>query len=205
MLKMKKYLVILFCLPALLLHAQEEPNPSFWDQTEFKVGYVGNLLWNNGLNVGAEKIWKEKIKTKVRKTKEKRISNQLLFTGNLGFTNNFASKTDFGAYTNYGLTWRRTNTKGKQLSIAFNPFGYYRSFLPETYRVRGDEVKKVFLPGRSYYAPSFSIEFGKNREGKKLTGRYIGMNVMFRTPYNAGTLPTFLLQYGYRFTYNRKK
>lgn len=40
---------------------------SFINKTEFKVGYTGNLLWNNGLNLGAEYLWKEKVKTKERK------------------------------------------------------------------------------------------------------------------------------------------
>jgi hypothetical protein len=89
--------------------------------------------------------------------------------------------------------------------MSFNPLGYYRSFLPETYEVKGDEVTKVLFPGRSYYAPSFSIGLGKLRKGKKLTGRYFNINLMYRTPYNAGTLPSISFQYGYRFNIKKKK
>ncbi len=204
---MKKYIFFFLYLSALSLKAQDkvDTTTSFLDKTEFKIGYSGNIFWNNGLNLGAEYLWKENTKDKERKAKQKTINYQFLLNGNLTFTNNFSSKTDAGIYTNYGLTWRRTNTKGKQISIEFNPLGYYRSFLPETYEVNGDDVNKVFLPGRSYYAPSFSIGLGKLREGKKLTGRYFNINVMLRTPYNAGTLPSISLQYGFRFNSKKKK
>ena len=168
---MKKYVFIFLYLSGLSLSAQNsiETTPTILDKTEFKIGYMGNLIWNNGLNFGAEYLWKEKVKKKEKKRKEKVITQQLLLNGNLAFTNNFAANTDAAIFTNYGLIWRRTNIKGKQISIEFNPLGYYRSLLPETYEVSGDDVKKVFLPGRSYYAPSLSIGIGKLRKGKKLT------------------------------------
>ncbi|AUP77328.1 hypothetical protein [Flavivirga eckloniae] len=178
---------------------------SFLDRTEFKASYFGNIFWNNGLVFGAEYLLKEHVKTKNRKRGQRTNTHQFLLNGNLGFTTNFSSKTDTGVFTNYGLTWRRTNKKGKQFSIAFNPLGYYRSFLPETYKVNGDNVEKVFLPGRGYYAPSISVGIGKQRKGKKITGRYFNINLMLRTPYNAGTLPAFNFQYGYRFNLKKKK
>jgi len=125
--------------------------------------------------------------------------------GNLGFSTNFFTTTDTGIFTNYGLTWRRTNKKGKQFSIEFNPLGYYRSFLPETYKVVGDNVTKSFLPSRGYYAPSISAGIGKLRENKTLSGRYLNVNLMLRTPYNAGIAPFLSFQYGYRFNFKKKK
>lgn len=203
---MKNYIFIFLCLSTLYLNAQDKiDTTSFLDKVEFKVGYTGNLVWNNGLSFGTEYLWKEKRKIKDKKRGQKTITHQLLFDGNLGFTNNFSTKTDAGVFTNYGLAWRRTNPKRKQISITLNPLGYYRSFLPETYEVKGDEVTKVFLPGRSYYAPSLSIGLGKLREGKKLTGRYFNINLMYRTPFNAGVLPSIFFQYGYRFKSNKKK
>ncbi len=177
----------------------------FLDRTEFKVSYSGNIFWNNGLNFGAEYLLKENKKTKNRKRGQRTNTQQFLLNGTLGVTTNFSSKTDTGIFTNYGVTWRRTNKKGKQFSIAFNPLGYYRSFLPETYKVTGDNVEKVFLPGRGYYAPSISLGIGKQRKGKKITGRFFNVNLMLRTPYNAGTLPAINLQYGYRFNFKKKK
>lgn len=176
----------------------------FLDLTEFKVSYSGNIFWNNGLNFGAEYLLKENKKTKNRKRGQRTNTHQFLLNGNLGFITNFSSKTDTGIFTNYGVTWRRTNKKGKQFSIAFNPLGYYRSFLPETYKVNGDNVEKVFLPGRGYYAPSISVGIGKQRKGKKISGRFFNVNLMLRTPFNAGTLPAINLQYGYRFKFKKK-
>ncbi|WP_299123037.1 hypothetical protein [uncultured Winogradskyella sp.] len=178
---------------------------SFLDRTEFKVSYSGNIFWNNGLNFGAEYILKEYKKVKNRKRGQRTNTHQFLLNGTLGFTTNFSTKTDTGIITNYGITWRRTNKKGKQLSIAFNPIGYYRSFLPETYEVNNDNVEKIFLPGRGYYAPSISIGIGKQRLGKKITGRFFNVNLLLRTPYNAGTLPAINLQYGFRFKFKKKR
>lgn len=203
---MRKFIFPFLTLSVLTLSAQENMDSlAFLNRTEFKVGYIGNFFWNNGLEVGAEYLWKDNTKIKEKKAKQKTITHQLLFNGNLAFTNNFSTQTDAGVFTNYGLVWRRTNPKGKQFSITLNPLGYYRSFLPETYEVKGDEVKKVFLAGRSYYAPSLSIGLGKKRENKKLSGRYLNLNLMYRTPYNAGSIPSVSFQYGYRFGIKRKK
>ncbi len=178
---------------------------SFLDRTEFKVSYSGNIFWNNGVNFGAEYLLKEYTKVKNRKRGQRTNTHQFLLNGTLGFTTNFSTTTDTGIFTNYGLTWRRTNKKGKQFSIAFNPLGYYRSFLPETYKVNGDNVEKVFLPGRGYYAPSISVGIGKQRKGKKITGRFFNVNLLLRTPYNAGTSPAINLQYGFRFNFKKKR
>lgn len=178
---------------------------SFLDRTEFKASYFGNIFWNNGINLGAEYLLKENKKTKYPKRGQRTNTHQFLLNGTLGFTTNFSTKTDTGVFTNYGVTWRRTNKKGKQFSIAVNPLGYYRSFLPETYEVNGDNVNKVSLPGRSYYAPSITVGIGKQRKGKKLTGRFFNVNLMLRTPYNATTLPAISFEYGYRFNFKKKK
>ena len=177
----------------------------FLERTEFKVSYSGNVFWNNGLNFGAEYLLKENKKTKNRKRGQRINTHQFLLNGTLGFSTNFSSKTDTGIFTNYGLTWRRTNKKGKQFSFAVNPLGYYRSFLPETYAVNGDAVAKVFLPGRGYYAPTLSVGIGKQRKGKKITGRFFNVELQLRTPFNAGTLPAINLQYGYRFQFKKKR
>jgi len=178
---------------------------TFLDKTEFKIGYSGTILWSNGIAIGAEYLWKEIEKTKERRNTQRTNTHQFLFNGNLGFATNFATKTDTGGFVNFGITWRRTNKKGKQFSIDLNPLGYYRSFLPETYEVNGDKVDKVFLPGRGYYSPSLSIGIGKQRKGKVRSGSYFGVTLSPRFNYNAGTLPTFSLQYGFRFNFKNKK
>lgn len=178
---------------------------SIWDKTEFKIGYSGTIFWNNGISVGAEYLWKSFEKTKQRRGSQRTNTHQFLFDGNLGFATNFATKTDTGAFVNLGMIWRRTNKKGKQFSIGVSPLGYYRSFLPETFEVNGDNVDKVFLPGRGFYSPSLSVGIGRRRKGKVRSGRYLNITYSPRFNFNAGTLPTFALQYGFRFNFKNKK
>ena len=198
------FLILTFSI--LSIASQEDVRTkSFLDKTEFKVAYSGNFIWNNGINFGGEYLLKEYLKVKDRERGKRTNKHQFLLNGNLGFTTNFSTKTDTGLFANIGLIWRRTNKKNKQFSIALNPLGYYRSFLPETYEVKGNSVKKVFLPGRSYFAPSLSIGLARERKDKKISARYFNFNLMLRTPYNAGTLPSFSLQYGFRFNFKKKK
>lgn len=202
---MKKYTIIFLITSSISLHGQGlTDNSSFFDRTELKVGYYGNLIWDNGLNLGAEFLWKEKQKVKQTRRGQKTITHQLLLNGSLGYSTNFTNQTDNGLSTFYGLIWRRTNPKGRQLTFEINPLGYYRSFLPETFEVNGDEVSKVSSPGRSYYAPSIAIGIGKLIKKKRHSGSYLKFHWTFRTPYNGGVLPTFSLQYGHRFNFKKK-
>lgn len=197
---------MLFLLLSIVQSQAQTPSEqsAFFDRVAFKAGYYGNLTWDNGLNLGLEYIWKERTKIKQRKKGEERIIRQVLFHGNIGYSTNFATPTDKGMITYYGLIWRRTNPKGKQLSIDFNPIGYYRAFLPETYEVIGDEVSKVSFPSRGYYAPSIAFGLGKWRKGKTRSGWYLNLRYTLRTPYNAGTLPIYSLEYGHRFNFKPK-
>lgn len=203
---MRKYYILLLLISAMRLGAQDKADGNcFLDKTEFKIAYSGTLLWSNGITVGAEYLWKEFENTKERGGAERTNTHQFLFNGNLGFATNFSSKTGTGGFINAGLTWRRTNKKGNQFSIDVNPLGYYRSFLPETYKVNGDRVDKVSLPGRGYYSPSLSVSIGRQRKGKVRSGSYLGVTFSPRFNYNAGTLPTFSIQYGFRFNFKNKK
>jgi len=201
-----KFLNIIFLLISVIsLQAQSQTgSTSFLDKTDFKVGYSGNLLFDNGLNFGAEYAWKEKQNVKEKKKGQKTIAHQLLFNGSIGYSTNFTNQTDNGLHTYYGLIWRRTNPKRWQLNVELNPLGYYRSFLPETLEVKEGEVSKIGFPGRSYYAPSFALGIGRLGKGKRHAGWYLNFNCALRTPYNASTLPTFALQYGYRFNLKKK-
>lgn len=202
---MKKYNIIFLLISAINLQAQNRADSSsFLNKTEFKVGYFGNFFWDNGFNLGAEYVWKEKKKIKEKKKRQKTNTHQLLFNGSLGYSTNFVNQTDNGLSIQYGLIWRRTNTKKRQLNIELNPLGYYRSFLPETFEVKGDEVSKVRFPGRSYYAPSIAYGIGKFRRGKRRSGWYFNIKYTFRTSYNAGVLPNLSFQYGHRFNFKKK-
>ncbi len=203
---MKLILKAIILLLVLHVNAQSQTdNSSFLEKADFKVGYYGNIIWDNGLNLGAEYVWKEKEKVKEKKKGQKTVTRQLLFNGSLGFSTNFTTQTDNGLHTFYGLIWRRTNSKRRQINIEINPLGYYRSFLPETFEVKGDEVSKVRFPGRNYYAPSIAFGIGRLRQGKRHSGWYLNLNCALRAPYNAGVLPVFSLQYGHRFNFKKKK
>ena len=202
---MKKISVILLLLSAVNIQAQNRDSDlGFLDKSAFKIGYYGDFIFDNGLNIGAEYLLLEKFKVKEKKKGKKTISYQFLINGSLGFSTNFRNKTDNGLHTYYGLIWRRTSPKRWQFNLELNPLGYYRSFLPETYEVIGDKVSEVQFPGRSYYAPSIAVGLGRLRKEKRLSGWYANLNYTLRTPYNAGTLPTFSLQFGYRFNTKNK-
>lgn len=202
---LKMYSVIFLLMSSFNIKAQNlSDTTSFLNKTEFKIGYQGNLFWDNGLNLGAEYLWKEKVKLKERRKGQKRITRQFLFQGTMGYSTNFSNETDNGLSTFYGIIWRRKNHKGKQLSLEISPLGYYRSFLPETYEVKGDDVKRIRFPGRSYYSPSFAIGFGKQREGKTRSGRYFNLRWSIRAPYNSDVLPVLSFEYGHRFSFKKR-
>lgn len=203
---MKKHIIIFLLIHNINLQAQKETDGStFLDKTDFKVGYYGNFLWDNGLNLGAEYLWKENKNIKEKKKGQKTITHQLLFNGSLGYSTNFANQTDNGLHTYYGLIYRRTNTKRWQVHLELNPLGYYRSFLPKTFEVKGDNVSKVKFTGRGYYAPSIAVGIGRLCRKTMQSGWYLNLNCAFKTPYNAGVLPAFSIQYGYRFNFKKKK
>ena len=82
---MKTHTSLIFTLMTMVyLQAQQRTDTSsFLDKTEFKIGYYGNVLWDNGLAIGTEYLWKETIKIKERKKGQKKISfdKSFLFSG----------------------------------------------------------------------------------------------------------------------------
>lgn len=202
---MKKIKLIFLLFLAVNFPALSQSNgSSFLDKTDFKVGYSGNLAFVHGLNIGAEYLWKEQQKVKEKKKESKTIIRQFLLNGSLGYSTSFSNQTNNGLATYFGIMRRRVKPNGRFFSLELNPLGYYRSFLPETLEVKGEEVSKVRFPGRSYYAPSFAIGTGKFRSDKRNTGWYLNLNLTIRTSYNALVLPSLTLQYGYRFNFKKK-
>ncbi|MEO9892742.1 hypothetical protein [Aurantibacter sp.] len=202
---MKIHTLMLLLACAINLHGQSMiDGTSFLNRTAFKIGYYGDIQFEHGLNLGAEYLWKEKLKVKEKRKRAKTITHQFLINGSIGYATNFSNKTDNGLHTYYGLIWRRTNPKRWQFNLEVNPLGYYRSFLPETFEVKEDKVSKVKLPGRSYYAPSIGVGIGRQRTGKRRSGWYLNLNYTLRTPYNAGVLGGYSIQYGHRFNFKKK-
>ncbi len=210
--KLNHSLPILFktCLAVSLvlftgrLVAQDSTEPlSFRRQTDFKIGYFGNLLSNQGLNLGTEYIWLEKAKTRDSRKGQKTIRHQLLLNGSLGYSTNFATQTQNGLFAYSGLILRRVNTKSRELFVEFNPLGLYRSVLSDTYEVNGEDVSKISLPGRSYYAPSVAIGIGRFQRGLKRSGWYLNLQATVLTNYNTGLLPIVSLHFGRKFNFSK--
>jgi len=197
-----------FCLISLQNYAQSNnlkdqklKKPDFLTKTDYAIGYYGNMIWNPGLSFSVEYVFKELNKTKEKKRGTKSITNQFLLNGNIGFY--WDPKSHSGLLNNYGISWKRINHRGKQISIDINPIGFSRTFLPETYTLINDKIEKVFLPGRFYNAPSFSIGLGKIRQGKKLSARYFKINYTLLTQYNMHPMPMLFIAYGYHFNISK--
>lgn len=206
---MKQVVFLLLLSTSYLSSAQDPAN-----QTPERKGlryngsYYGNSLWNPGLKVGATYLWKERTTSKTKTRGKKEISKikkyQLLLAGNLGFY--VDPKSHLGVFNHYGISYRKINAEGKQKTIGISPLGYYRSFLPETYEVSENEsVRKVTLPGRSYYSPVLTLGYGKTRGEKKLNEWFFNLNIMILYPYNADFLPLLNLEYGYSFDLKKKQ
>lgn len=194
--------VVLFLLTAKL--SAQDDNASFLARTDFKAGYFGDVFSNNGINLGAEYLLREKVKIKEKKKGQKTTRLQLLLNSSLGYSTNFATQTQNGIFAYSGLTLRRVNNKKRELSLEFNPLGIYRSVLPDTYEVSGDEVRKVTLPGRSYFAPSIAFGIGRFRRDTKRSGWYLNVQYTVLTDYNADALAIFSLHFGRKFNFNKK-
>lgn len=187
------------------LSAQDAVIPaSHYGWTDFKAGYFGNVFDNNGLEVGVEHLWSENVKIKERKKGPKTVLRHFLFHGNLGYSTNFSTSTQNGLFAYSGVILRRVNAKSRERSIAINPLGIYRSVLPTTFEVVGDDVTRVALPGRNYYAPSVSIGIGRFRRATKRSGWYLNLQGTVLTNYNAGILPIFSLHFGRKFNFRKK-
>lgn len=199
------YLAVILLLLTVKLTAQDAAaTPSFLKRTDLKVGYFGDIFSNNGLNLGAEYLWREKVKIKDRKKGPKTIKRQLLLNGSLGYSTNFATKTQNGVFAYSGLTFRRVNAKSREFFVELNPLGLYRSMLPTTYEVVGDDVSSVSLPGRSYYAPSIAIGIGRFRKETKGSGWYFNFQYTLLSNYNAGVLPIVSWHFGRKFNFSKK-
>lgn len=198
-------LTVTLLLFTLKLTAQDvNASSSFLEKTDFKVGYFGNLSSNHGLNLGAEYLWKEKIKIKERRTRQKTIRRHLLLNGSLGYSTNFATPSQNGIFASSGLLFRRVNNKNGALLVELSPLGLYRSVLPKTYEVVGEEVTSISFPGRSYFAPSLAIGIERFRKADKRSAWYLNLQYTLLTNYNASVLPIVSLHFGHKFSFNNK-
>jgi len=179
-------------------------SPTFLDRTDFMMGYYGNLGDTHGINLGAEYLWKEKVKIKQKKKKDKTIKHQLLLNASLGYSTNFATKTQNGIFAFSGLILRRVGNKDFSVFATLNPLGLYRSVLPTTYKVEaGNEANRVFFPGRSYYAPSIAIGIERFRKKTKRLGWYLNFQYAAIFNYNTGELDLPSINFGGKFNLSK--
>jgi hypothetical protein len=196
---MKKLLLLVLFFPMLLFAQEEQPEPMGLN-LRYNASYYGNNLWNPGLKVGAAYVFREThFDGKVKSGKEKHKMHQFMVTGDFGF---FWDPKDFTAvFTYFGVTYRKTNTKGFNYNFGLSPAALYRSFLPETWEVDDEgSVSQVTLPGRFYYAPTLIMGIGKKmKEGKMFNAWFMNLNIMTLIKYNANMMPLLNFEFGYRF------
>ena len=167
----------------------------------FSAGYYGNYFINPGLIGGAEKPIQSKIKSK---RNGKRIGYTYLIGNHAG--GYWDPLSHVGLFGKSGLFIRKTNERNKQLTYGISPLSYFRSFLPETYEVDNNgNVEQVKLPGRGYYAPGFTIGFGKQKINKRFAAYQLNLHMLFLINYNHAFLPTLNIEFGYRFHQKNKK
>ena len=168
---------------------------------QYSVSYFGNNLWNEGLNFGVEKR-KYHIPKVNKRGKESNIIKG--YALNLGFYND--TDTHLGAFIVAGWTFKKVTRSRFNLTTSLQPFGLYRSFLTETYKVSDNgDIRKVFLPGRMYFAPSVSAGFGRVGRLNPENGWYTRMNIMTLLPYNGALLPLLNVEFGYHFVIKFKE
>lgn len=202
---MKKHIGILLLLISTQLMGQDLSEQSFIERTDFKIGYFGNVIWNQGISIGGEYKWKEKTKVKQSKKGERISTRQLLISSTIGYTENPGTLTDNGILVNAGLIWRKTKPRGTQFSWEITPLGYFRSILPQTFEVDGDNVTEVNGAGNNYYAPSVAFGIGRYRADRRRSGWHINLRLGVRTPYNGDLLPTVSLEFAQRFNFKKRK
>lgn len=144
---------------------------------EFSLGYLGNNLWNPGINLSINKTIKE--------------NNHTI---DLGIFRDPGSHT--AAFAVYGLQKNKA-----KWSFAAYPIGIYRSFLPKTYEVtpNGSISEPSNLAGNFYFSPAIAV---KRRHFKVL---YSKIQFLVLIPYNTFVMPVLNIGVGYRINQKRKE
>ncbi len=174
------------------------------------ISYFGNTMFRPGVRADLEKSWKIFQKTKPKNSRRKGDyllykSRELLPVAGAGF---FVHPRQYTAvFADAGIKFRKTRSKSFRNRIrrwgASTGFGVFRSFLPETYEVNDDEVKKVFLAGRTYVYPYLALHTEKSWRKNPNHAYFATFSSMFLMPYNTTVVPLLHLQIGYRFKFKK--
>lgn len=158
------------------------------------IGYSGNNLWNPGASVGAGIEWKSREKTGSSRVA---VSYHLFLSGKVGFYVDPSSH--MGLYNQYGWTLLKAKKESRWTHGVFvQPAGIYRSFLAETYEVDpGGEVRRITLPGRTYFAPAMGYQLGRKSLQYNDGGWFAGISCMLMVPYNTYVMPLLNVELGW--------
>ncbi|MCI5056617.1 MAG: hypothetical protein MRY83_10945 [Flavobacteriales bacterium] len=192
---MKPLLSVLFMLGTLLGHAVEIDDSTSTKKYQFTVGYFGSMLTSPGIAGGYERVLKSKIKSRnsfFNSEKKVQIEKLLGLEANVGFY--WVPTVHVGSFLSSGIAYekRKTKKKSKFQRVSLQA-GLFRSFLPKTFNVEDDEIKRVFLPGRFHFFPAIRYTRGT------LVGDipiYWGANLMILSNYNTAINPLLNLEIG---------
>jgi len=161
-------------------------------------------LWNPGAQISGQKVFWEKIKTKVKKDESLHIKyQQYLLDANVGFF--YDNPTYWAIFNNYIIQYRDLKEKGKYISYGLG-LGYMRTFLPETYIVAANgNITKATFPGNWYFAPEYTIGIGRLWKRNSSRPWKLQLHGIFLTNYNLGLNILFNIEYGFVFGYKSKE
>ncbi|HBF89236.1 MAG TPA: hypothetical protein DDX39_11400 [Bacteroidales bacterium] len=213
----KTIFLISFLLLSLVYQAQELNRPTkkvyrdttSIDMLDIRIGYHGVVTFHPGIKVGVEYPLRRKIKEIPRYPilsrmdvmngkGSKTIRKELIASLNSGMF--YHRQNHSGFFINFEAEKRRTGRKGKYRGFSFG-LGMLRTFLGPTYELdESDQFKKVFLPGRFYFMPSFSYTHGWNFMYKKTipTAIFYKLTYFMYTPYNNSANMNFAFELGLR-------
>lgn len=190
------------CLALLLLLQTglfgQEPEKGINQPSRLNISYLGNNLWNPGLNIGLEH---NHASTQRVNNKNKSRQIEKLLVADLGFFHDFSKQTP--VFLNAGFSKRscRENRLFTQWSIS--PIGLMRSFLPETWSVQaGAKPEQVRFAGRWYYAPMIAWGIGREAAQSKRAW-FMEVSSILLMPYNRFIMPLINIKLGYRLPLNK--
>ncbi len=171
------------------------PRPAF-----YTISYAGNNAWNPGAAFDGGFLLKDKMKTR---NSGKTVMRQFYLLSRYGLYLDPGSHAAF--YGQYGFSYRRTGPEGWFRSVEVLPLGSYRSFLSETWTVEeGEPPGRLFLAGRTYFAPGVNVHLGKHQSTDKERGWFMGFGVTLLVPYNTYVMPVFTVEMGWRFSVRKE-
>lgn len=169
--------------------------------TPISVSYFGNMLFNPGLKIGADKHLMLRYKEKEKRKKTKSIYKLCYMQPSVSFFSDPKTLSAIMANVEFGR--RRFNTK-----LWYNEWsaslGYQQRINSGTTYIsdsQGNISTTKKGTSRGYFYPGISFGTGKifNTENQPITG-FFKTNVNLLTGYNAGIVPEISMEFGIRMS-----